>query len=119
MISGALTRTSLVCAVLLVALPAAAKDAARAQSAKVDADAIITRAVDSDPWGLGGAEVKGRVVVSDKSGTTREIAYTARSRQYDPPLSKALVRFSKPADMKVGAGTPKAGLAKWLEGHAA
>lgn len=23
------------------------------------------------------------------------------------------------ADMKIGAGTPKAGLAKWLEGHAA
>ena len=23
------------------------------------------------------------------------------------------------ADMKIGAGTPKAGLTKWLEGHAA
>jgi hypothetical protein len=102
MISGALTRSSLVAVLLCVAVPASAKDAPKAAPAasSTDANAIVAKAVDSDPWGLGGAEVKGRVVVSDKSGTTREIAYTARSRQYDPPLSKALVRFSRPADMK-------------------
>ena len=94
-----LTRLSLACgALLLVALPAFAKDAKKKDA--VDAGAIIAKVVDSDPWGLGGAEVKGRVIVSDKSGTTRELAYTARSRQHDPPLSKAIVRFSKPADMK-------------------
>ncbi len=100
-----LTRALFVCAALaLVALPAAAKESkkkdAPAAAAKVDANAIVAKAVDSDPWGLGGAEVKGRVIVSDKAGTTRELAYTARSRQHDPPLSKAIVRFSKPADMK-------------------
>jgi thioredoxin len=30
-----------------------------------------------------------------------------------------LFKGGQAADMKVGAGTPKAGLAKWLEGHAA
>lgn len=30
-----------------------------------------------------------------------------------------LFKDGEPADMKVGAGTPKAGLSKWLEGHAA
>ena len=30
-----------------------------------------------------------------------------------------LFKGGEAADMKVGAGTPKAGLTKWLEGHAA
>ena len=30
-----------------------------------------------------------------------------------------LFKGGQAADMKVGAGTPKAGLVKWLEGHAA
>ena len=30
-----------------------------------------------------------------------------------------LFKGGEAADMKIGAGTPKAGLAKWLEGHAA
>lgn len=30
-----------------------------------------------------------------------------------------LFKGGEAADMKVGAGTPKAGLVKWLEGHAA
>ena len=30
-----------------------------------------------------------------------------------------LFKNGEAADMKIGAGTPKAGLAKWLEGHAA
>jgi thioredoxin len=30
-----------------------------------------------------------------------------------------LFKHGEAADMKIGAGTPKAGLAKWLNGHAA
>ena len=30
-----------------------------------------------------------------------------------------LFKGGEAADMKIGAGTPKAGLSKWLEGHAA
>jgi thioredoxin 1 len=30
-----------------------------------------------------------------------------------------LFKNGEAADMKIGAGTPKAGLAKWLEGHSA
>ena len=30
-----------------------------------------------------------------------------------------LFKNGEAADMKIGAGTPKAGLSKWLEGHAA
>jgi hypothetical protein len=85
----------------LSALPADAKDKKKKPAADApSAEEIIAKVVDSDPWGLGGAEVVGRVIVSDKTGTTRELAYTARSRQHEPPLSKAIVRFSKPADMK-------------------
>jgi thioredoxin 1 len=33
--------------------------------------------------------------------------------------TKILFKDGEAADMKIGAGTPKAGLAKWLESHAA
>ena len=41
--------------------------------------------------------------------------------QYGVRSIPAMILFKggEAADMKIGAGTPKAGLTKWLEGHAA
>jgi hypothetical protein len=90
----------LMISLVAAAVPALAKDEKKPAARKPSADEIIAGVVDSDPWGLGGAEVVGRVIVTDKTGSKRELAYTARSRQHEKPLSKAIVRFTKPADMK-------------------
>ena len=63
------------------------------------ADEIVRKVLDSDPWGLGDADVTARAVVRDESGRTRELAFRARSVRYAPPLTKSLVRFSAPADL--------------------
>lgn len=66
------------------------------------ARAIIDKVIDADPWGLAGAEVKARAIIRDSGGGTRELSFVGRSKRYDPPLSKSLVRILGPADL---AGT--------------
>jgi outer membrane lipoprotein-sorting protein len=63
------------------------------------ADEIVRRVLDSDPWGLGDADVSARAIVRDQSGRARELAFRARSLRYAPPLTKSIVRFSAPADL--------------------
>ena len=63
------------------------------------------------------AELKGRVKivklnVDENPGVT--VKYGVRSIP-----TMILFKDGEAADMKIGAGTPKAGLAKWLESHAA
>lgn len=60
---------------------------------------IVDHVLESDPWGLSGAAISARAVVKDKSGATRELAFSGRSRRYDGALSKGLVRFTAPADV--------------------
>ncbi|HEX8953766.1 MAG TPA: outer membrane lipoprotein-sorting protein [Polyangia bacterium] len=60
---------------------------------------ILDRVLEADPWGLSGAVITARAVVRDRSGATRELAFTGRSRRYDGLLSKGLVRFTAPADV--------------------
>jgi outer membrane lipoprotein-sorting protein len=67
--------------------------------AALTADQIVRKVLDSDPWGLGDAEVTARAVVRDQSGRTRELAFRARSVRYAPPLTKSIVRFSSPPDL--------------------
>jgi hypothetical protein len=67
------------------------------------ADAIVQSVLDSDPWGLSGAEVTASALLTDKRGTTRTLSFVAASRRHDPPLSKSIVRFSAPPDL-AGAG---------------
>ena len=62
-------------------------------------------------------ELKGKVKivklnVDENPNTT--VKYGVRSIP-----TMILFKGGEAADMKIGAGTPKAGLAKWLEGHAA
>lgn len=60
---------------------------------------VLDRVLEADPWGLSGAIISARVVVRDKGGATRELAFTGRSRRYQGQLSKGLVRFTAPADV--------------------
>jgi hypothetical protein len=82
---------------------AAGKSAASAAATKSPtAPELISQILDSDPWGLSGAEVTARAIIKSDDGATREIAFKAWSHRYDKPLSKSLVRFTGPADL---AGT--------------
>jgi hypothetical protein len=60
---------------------------------------VLDRVLEADPWGLSGAVIAAHLVVRDKSGATRELAFAGRSRRYDGALSKGLVRFTAPADV--------------------
>ena len=64
-----------------------------------NANTIVQKVQDSDPWGFSGSEVAARAIIKDSGGTTRTLAFTSRSRRHDPPLSKGILRFSAPADL--------------------
>jgi hypothetical protein len=72
---------------------------AHATAQIADADEILKRVLQSDPWGLSGAEVEARLTLTDKSGAKSTLVYSGKSLQYDPPLSKGIVRFSAPPDL--------------------
>ncbi len=61
--------------------------------------AILDRVLEADPWGLSGAIISAHATVRDRSGATRELAFSGRSRRYDGLLSKGIVRFTTPADV--------------------
>jgi hypothetical protein len=63
------------------------------------ADDLVKRLLTSDPWGFSGAEISARLRLVDKAGAKSELVFSGKSRQYDPPFSKSLVRFSAPADL--------------------
>jgi hypothetical protein len=69
----------------------------------LDVTEIIARLIEIDPWGLGGATLAAHATLTDKRGARRELSFNARSRRYDPPFSKSVVRFTAPADL-AGAG---------------
>jgi hypothetical protein len=95
--------TFVVAAVATTAMHAGApREAAaetKASSATLTAAQIVAKVSDSDPWGLGGAEVAARAVVTDKAGKTRSLVFDAKSRQYAPPLGKSIITFQAPADI--------------------
>jgi hypothetical protein len=65
----------------------------------VTAGQIVAHVVEADLWGLGGAEVNAKVVVTEKGGKQRSLAFDAKSRQHVPPLTKSLITFRAPADV--------------------
>lgn len=67
------------------------------------ANDIVQKVWDSDPWGLAGAVVSATITLTDRGGKQRRLEFVARSRRYDPPNSKWLVRFTSPPDL-AGAG---------------
>lgn len=80
------------------ALFVAGETEARAET-QLDADTILAKVLESDPLGLGGAEVKAKMTVYESGGRTRALAFDARSRRYAAPLSKSVIAFHAPADV--------------------
>jgi hypothetical protein len=76
---------------------------AHAQVPALGAAEIVEKVLESDPWGLTGAEIRASALLTDKNGAKRELVFVAASRRYDPPLAKSIVRFSSPPDL-AGAG---------------
>jgi hypothetical protein len=74
--------------------------ASRADSA---AQAVLTRSLEHDPWGMSGASLHADIVLTDKRKATRTLSFDAVSQRIAPGLSKNLVRFSRPSELK-GAG---------------
>jgi hypothetical protein len=70
-----------------------------AQQTSPSAADLVRGILESDPWGLGDAEVTASVRIRDQSGRVRELAFTAQSRRYDGHLTKSLVRFTSPSDL--------------------
>jgi hypothetical protein len=68
-------------------------------SSSVTAAQIVSKVVESDPWGLGGAEVNAKAVVTEKGGKSRVLQFQAKSRRYAPPLGKSVISFQAPADV--------------------
>jgi hypothetical protein len=60
---------------------------------------IVAKVAESDPWGLGGAEVNAKAVVTEKAGRTRALAFEAKSRRYSGALGKSVISFQAPADV--------------------
>jgi hypothetical protein len=72
---------------------------AEASEAAPSAPQIVAKVVESDPWGLGGAEVAAKAVVTEKTGKSRSLVFDAKSRRYAPPLGKSVITFQAPADV--------------------
>jgi hypothetical protein len=66
----------------------------------LSAQQIIDQMLESDPWGMSGAEVVGAATVKDQGGSTKVVRFTSRSRRIGKNLSKSLTRITAPADLK-------------------
>ncbi len=82
-----------------VALVHAPETDAVAAPAAMTAPQIVAKVAESDPWGLGGAEVNAKAIVTEKSGKSRALVFDAKSRRTAPPLGKSIITFQAPADV--------------------
>lgn len=73
--------------------------ASKAAAPSLTAAQIVQKVAESDPWGMGGAEVNAKAVVKEKSGKTRRLVFDAKSRRTAPPLGKSVITFSEPPDV--------------------
>jgi hypothetical protein len=72
-------------------------------SSTPSAQAIVSSVLEADSFGMSGATVTARLLLKDKAGTVKELAFAGRSVRYDPPFAKTMIRFKAPADL-AGAG---------------
>lgn len=63
---------------------------------------IVQKVADTDPWGMGGASVNAKAVITDKSGNTRSLGFDGKSRKTSGALGNSIITFNAPADV---AGT--------------
>jgi hypothetical protein len=71
----------------------------KSRNSGLTASEIVAKVVESDPWGLGGAQVSAKAIVTDKGGKTRSLVFNAKSRRHAPPLGKSVITFQAPADV--------------------
>jgi hypothetical protein len=71
----------------------------KAAAPSLTAAQIVQKVAESDPWGMGGAEVNAKAVVTEKSGKTRSLVFDGKSRRTSGPLGKSVITFSAPADV--------------------
>jgi hypothetical protein len=90
---------ALAAALVYTGTPREASAETKAAPAALTAAQIVSKVVESDPWGLGGAEVNAKAVVTEKTGKTRALVFDAKSRRYAPPLGKSIITFQAPADI--------------------
>lgn len=69
---------------------------------KLSASEIVQKVAATDPWGMGGAEVNAKAIVTEKGGKTRNLVFDGKSRRESNALGKSVITFSAPADV---AGT--------------
>jgi hypothetical protein len=87
-------------ALVLFAIVALTASHARIASADaLTASQIVAKVLESDPWGLSGAEVTARATLKDDQGRVKNLAFTTRSRRYDGSLTKSIVRVTAPGDL--------------------
>lgn len=76
-----------------------AAETAQAESKALTAKEIVDKVAETDPWGMGGAEVNAKAVVTEKSGKTRNLVFDGKSRKGSGESGKSLITFSAPADV--------------------
>lgn len=98
--SIAVTLTAVIGVVIPLAIPARAGEVPPREVAPRE---VIDRALGHDPWGMSGAQVRARAVLTDKLGKKEEISFAAESLRVEAGLAKSLVRFTAPPELR-GAG---------------
>jgi uncharacterized protein len=88
--------TAALCAVVALALVAPA--AANKRSKELSADAIVTKMIDQDPLGFGGAEAQVMMVLVNNRNQERRRRFVTFSRT-DDDVRRSFVRFTEPADI--------------------
>src|SRR5262249_44718070 len=86
-------------AVALLGTPRTAEAETKNAVAPPTASQIVARVGEADSWGLGGADVEAKAVVTEKSGKTRALHFNAKSRRHPAPLGKSVITFQAPADV--------------------
>ncbi|MBX3263356.1 MAG: outer membrane lipoprotein-sorting protein [Labilithrix sp.] len=84
---------------VVVHAPVKAAAGTKAAAPAPTAAQIVAKVVESDPWGLGGAQVAAKAIVTEKGGKRRALVFDAKSRRYAPPLGKSVITFQAPADV--------------------
>lgn len=87
----------------LFAVAVALTTTTAAWASSPNASQILEQTLNADPFGLNSAHITARLLLRDKRGTARELAFVSKALRYDPPYAKSLVRFSAPPDL-AGAG---------------
>jgi hypothetical protein len=88
---------------MLTALAIVLLEGGASADSSLRAPDIVSRVLESDPWGLSGASVTAHATLADKRGAKSDLAFVAKSKRYEPLLSKSIVHFSAPPDL-AGAG---------------